>query len=73
MIKSILNKLSEVEERFEEIEGLLSQPKITKDQNKYINLSKEYADLLPIMTTYKDFLLVQEALNEVSNRPASLS
>ena len=67
MIKSILNKLSEVEKRFEEIEGLLSQPKITKDQNKYINLSKEYADLLPIMTTYKDFLLVQEALNEVSN------
>ncbi len=32
MIDSILNKLSEVAERFKEIEALLSQPDVTRDQ-----------------------------------------
>ena len=31
MIESILNKLSEAANRFKEIEGLLSEPDITKD------------------------------------------
>ncbi len=46
MNKSILNKLSEVSERFNEIEVLLSQPNVTKDQKRYISLTKEYKSLL---------------------------
>ena len=42
MIESILSKLSEVSERYVEIENLLSQPDITSNQENYIKLSKEY-------------------------------
>ena len=41
MIDSILNKLSKVAERFSEIEALLSQPDVTRDQKRYISLTKE--------------------------------
>ena len=35
MLESILNKLSEVSDRFYEIEGLLSKPDIINDQEKF--------------------------------------
>ena len=66
MIKSILNKLSEVSERFKKIEDLLSQPDITKDQKKYISLAKEYAELSPIVEAYKEISATQKAINEAS-------
>ena len=49
MNESILNKLSEVSERFNEIEILLSQPNVTQDQKRYISLTKEYSDLSPVV------------------------
>ena len=49
MIDSILNKLSEVADRFKEIEDLLSQPDITKDQSEYISLNKEYSALSQVV------------------------
>ena len=52
MIESILSKLSEVSERYVEIENLLSQPDITSNQENYIKLSKEYSDLSPIVKTF---------------------
>ena len=45
MIESILSKLSEVSDRYIEIENLLSQPDITSNQENYIKLSK-YLELL---------------------------
>ncbi len=66
MIESILNKLSEAANRFKEIEGLLSEPDITKDQDKYVSLTKEYADLSPVVEVYKEVLSVQEAIDETS-------
>ena len=64
MIDSILNKLSEVADRFKEIEDLLSQPDITKDQSKYISLNKEYSELSPVVKIYGEVLKVQEAMKE---------
>ena len=55
MLESILNKLSEVSDRFYEIEGLLSKPDIINDQENYIALSKEYSDLTPVVTSYQNF------------------
>ena len=66
VIESILNKLSKVAERFKDIESLLSQPGITKDQAKYISLTKEYADLSPLVSIYQEALTIQEALKEAS-------
>ena len=64
MIESILSKLSEVSERYLEIENLLSQPDITSDQEKYIRLSKEYSDLSPVVKAFKDYEKTESALDE---------
>ena len=44
MIESILSKLSEVSERYVEIENLLSQPDITT--NQVFNVSEEYTEFI---------------------------
>ena len=67
MIDSILYKLSEVSERFEEIENLLSQPDVTKDQGRYIELSKEYSELQPIIKIYNDYIKLESSLEEAKN------
>tara|TARA_B110001454_G_C12719860_1_gene434245 strand:- start:1940 stop:3031 length:1092 start_codon:yes stop_codon:yes gene_type:complete len=64
MIESILSKLSEIASRYTEIEDLLSQPDVTNDQVNYIKISKEYSDLAPVVTNYKDYLEAQKGLEE---------
>ena len=64
MIESILSKLSEVSERYLEIENLLSQPDITSNQENYIKLSKEYSDLSPIVKAFKDYVQSESSLDE---------
>ena len=64
MIESILSKLSEVSERYVEIENLLSQPDITSNQENYIKLSKEYSDLSPIVKAFKDYEQNESSLDE---------
>ena len=64
MIESILSKLSEVSERYVEIENLLSQPDITSNQENYIKLSKEYSDLSPIVKAFKDYEKSKFSLDE---------
>ena len=66
MIDSILNKLSKVAERFSEIEALLSQPDVTRDQKRYISLTKEYSELSPIAEAYTEISSIQQAIKEAS-------
>ena len=67
MIESILSKLSEVSERYVEIENLLSQPDITSNQENYIKLSKEYSDLSPIVKAFKDYEKSESSLEEAKH------
>ena len=64
MIESILSKLSEVSERYLEIENLLSQPDITSNQENYIRLSKEYSELSPIVKAFKEYEQSESSLDE---------
>ena len=64
MIESILSKLSEVSERYVEIENLLSQPDITSNQENYIKLSKEYSELSPIVKAFKDYEQSESSLDD---------
>jgi len=48
MKKSLELKLEQLQERYEEIGQLLSDASIIADQNKFRNLSKEYAQLEPL-------------------------
>ena len=65
MIDSILTKLGDVSSRYEEIESLLSQPDVTSDQEEYIKLSKEYADLSPVVNAFVAFKKAEEDLGNV--------
>jgi len=53
---SILNKLNNLIDRHEEVAGLMSEPGIMSDQNKFRDLSKEYAQLEPVVICYKKYL-----------------
>jgi len=59
---SIKNKLETLSERYEEIAILLSQQEVMADQNKFRDLSKEYAELRPLVEC---FSLYQEAVENI--------
>lgn len=64
MKPSMQAKLTGLSDRFEEISGLLSIPEVISDQEKFRNLSKEYAELEPVVETYNQLLAAKEALEE---------
>jgi peptide chain release factor 1 len=49
---SLVNKLANLVERHEEVSGLLSDPGIIADQNRFRELSREYARLEPLVRDY---------------------
>ena len=70
MKDSIRNKLESVRDRFEEISGLLSDPDVIGNQNKFRDLSKEYSRVEPIVGLFTQFeTLVGEiaAAEEMAN------
>ena len=52
MKDSIHQRLAQVAGRFEEVGLLLSQPEVMADQNRFRDLSREYAQLEPVVGTY---------------------
>jgi peptide chain release factor 1 len=64
MKDSILSKLDTLSERYEEVGALLSDPDTIADQNKYRDLSKEYAELEPVVKAYLRFQQVLSAITE---------
>ncbi len=55
MKASIKLKLEALSERHEEIGALLGEPEVISDQNRFRDLSKEYAQLEPVVNTYSQF------------------
>ena len=64
MKDSIRRKLDGLRERFEELEGLLSDADVIADQTQFRDLSKEYAELEGVVQTYGRFLAVDDDLRE---------
>jgi peptide chain release factor 1 len=64
MKASISSKLDLLSERYEEVGALLSDAEIISDQNKYRELSKEYAELEPVVKSYQSFLEVLSDIEE---------
>lgn len=63
-----VEKLRTLVQRHEELGRLLSQPEVINDQTKFRALSKEYAQLESISTTYQDYektLLAKNAAQEM--------
>lgn len=70
MKDSIRNKLEGLSDRFEEVGGLLGDPEIIGDQNKFRDLGKEYAQLEPIVKQFQEYgavLADMESAKEMLN------
>jgi len=62
--ESIKHKLETLIERHEEISGLLAEPETMADQNKFRELSQEYAQLQPIVVNFTEFKGALVAIDE---------
>lgn len=62
MNPSILNKLNALVDRHEELAGLMSDPDVISDQNQFRSLSKEYAQLEPVVACFKNYNAAQEVI-----------
>lgn len=67
MKESILNKLEQLNQRFEEISGLLADPDIQKNQDRYRSLSREYAQLNPVIDCYSNYRTTAESIQASSS------
>jgi len=61
--ESILNKLYNLADRHEEVAGLLADPGIIGDQNKFRELSQEYAQLEPVVHCFEKYNSARENLS----------
>ncbi len=66
MKASIVAKLDNISERYEEIAALLSDPGVISDQNKFRDLSKEYAELEPVVKCFGDYKQVDDDIEEAN-------
>ncbi len=55
MKESLHLKLEKLLDRQEELDGLLSDPEVINNQNKFRDLSKEYAEVRPIVTCFNQY------------------
>jgi peptide chain release factor 1 len=60
----MLNKLNGVEERFGQLEVLLSDPAVLQDRDAYQKYAREHAELTDIVTVYRSFKEIDQELND---------
>ncbi len=56
----MLNKLTSVEERFEEINSLLYNPDVISDMARYSALMKEHKTLVPVVEKFREYKKIDE-------------
>ena len=63
----MLDKLTQLQERYLEIQELLAQPEVATDSSRLMTLGKEYAVLEPIVASYKAYQQTLESLDEAQS------
>jgi len=66
-IISMIDKLEEIKNRFDEVGQLLVQPDTISDMKKYSRLNKEYKDLEKIVQKYEEYKNVLSNLESAKN------
>lgn len=67
MKASLLNRLDTLQERFEELSALLSEPEVISDQPRFRRYSKEYAELEATVQCYARWQAVRADLEEAKS------
>ncbi len=60
----MLDKLAEVEKRYEQLESLLSDPQLLNQQREYSKVAKERAELEEIVSCYREWRKVEREIQE---------
>ena len=63
MNKSVYEKLDKLDKRLLEVSNLLVQPEVTNNMEEYKKLNKEYAELLPVVDTFKKYVAAENDLD----------
>jgi peptide chain release factor 1 len=72
MKTTLADKLARADERLEELDALLSQPEIAGDMDSYRRLTREHADLTPVVALYRQYRQAEadrKAANEMLADP----
>lgn len=67
MKQSLLNKLESLSERHEEISQLLGEPEVINCQNRFKALSKEYAMLEPLVSSFAAYKVALDSLHQAQD------
>lgn len=72
MKASVLNKLGQLSERLVELDRLLSSESVTTDLDNYRKLTREHAELTPVVELFKEYRTAESdiaAAQEMANDP----
>lgn len=61
------DKLEEIERKYIEIEESLAKPEIIADQELFQNLAKTYSELGEIVSTYREYKLIDKEISELKS------
>src|SRR6185369_2558501 len=64
MKPGITNKLEQLSRRLEDLDGLLASEDVTRDMDQYRKLSKEYADITPVVERFRDYRRAERDVDE---------
>ncbi|MEZ5598187.1 MAG: peptide chain release factor 1 [Pseudomonadales bacterium] len=64
------SKLTALAERQEEVSALLADPDVVSNRDKFTTLSREHAELEPVLASYRTFLRCQQQLAEAHQMAA---
>ncbi|MGB4248783.1 MAG: peptide chain release factor 1, partial [Pseudohongiellaceae bacterium] len=64
MKESIYNKLANLQDRYEELEALLSDGEVISNQDRFRALSKEFSEIEPVVKAFVQFQSVQDQLKQ---------
>ena len=60
----IFEKLKKVNDRYREIEQMLTLPEVVADRAKYSSLIKEYNNLMPVIEKYSEYIAAEREMRE---------
>ena len=61
---SLVRKLDEIQDRYEELERLLAEPEVTNDRQRFPVVAKEYSDLTHMIESYQKYRAFATELEE---------
>ena len=64
MKPSLLAKLQQLADRLDAVDRLLSEPDIASDMDQYRRLTKERADIAPVVSAYERYQALEQDLAE---------